>query len=144
MAAIILLAEGVQRQSYLAWMFQSLGFFYSVVLPGSALLVFLGAVILVAACRRPGVIASYLVFLPLPIMIGALGTVQGMIASYSVIAHSTMAPKPSEMAQGYSTALFTLLVGILLTFPSYFVLAVGLFARTLAWRPRGEQAGKIA
>ena len=138
--AVVLLAQEPRRVSYLTWMFQSLGFFYSVVLPLSALLVFVGAVIVVVASRRPSVIAAYLVFLPLPVLIGGLGTVQGMIASYSVIANSSIAPRPDEAAIGYSTALFTLLVGLMLTFPSYFVLAIGLFARTVAWRGE-ENAG---
>ena len=144
LSLLTLIAQMPQRQSYLGWMFRSLGWFYTLVLPGSALLVFIGAVLVVAICRRPSVIAAYLVFLPLPIMIGAFGTVQGLIASYSVIANSTMAPMQSELAQGYSTGLFTLLVGILLTFPSYFVISIGLFLRTIFWqggdtRPQSSQ-----
>lgn len=136
-ASDILFAQ-TARQSYLAWAFHSLGIFYSIVLPLSAFLVFAGACVVVIASRRPSVIAAYLVFLPLPILIGTFAIVQGMIASYSVIAHSTVAPQPSEMAQGYSTALFSLLVSILLTFPSYFVLAIGLFVRAVLWRPQRE------
>ena len=45
-------------------------------------------------------------------MVGLLGTVQGMIASFSVIANSPTTPKPSELAEGISTALFTTLVGL--------------------------------
>jgi biopolymer transport protein ExbB len=83
--------------------------------------------------RRPGVIASYLVFLPLPLLIGIFGSIQGFIASYSVIAASTSTPKPSEVAAGISTALFTSFVGLFVSFPAYFVLAFGLFLRAVAW-----------
>ena len=51
-------------------------------------------------------------------MIGLLGTVQGMIASFDVIATSTTAPKPAELAQGISTALFTTLVGLAIAIPA--------------------------
>ena len=51
-------------------------------------------------------------------MVGLLGTVQGMIASFSVIANATGAPKPSELAVGISTALFTTLVGLFIAIPA--------------------------
>ena len=51
-------------------------------------------------------------------MIGLFGTVQGMIASFRVIATSPSAPKPSELAQGISTALFTTLVGLAIAIPA--------------------------
>ena len=134
----MLFAQAPQRQSYLMWMYQSLGLFYSFVLPMSALLVVVGAVIVVFSARRPSVIAAYLVFLPLPILIGAYATVEGMIASYSVIASTTTAPQPADAGVGYSTALFSSLLGILLTFPSFFVLSIGLFIRTILYRPAGN------
>jgi biopolymer transport protein ExbB len=51
-------------------------------------------------------------------MVGLLGTVHGMIASFSVIANSPTTPKPSELAKGISTALFTTLVGLLIAIPA--------------------------
>ncbi|MEM8866335.1 MAG: MotA/TolQ/ExbB proton channel family protein [Planctomycetota bacterium] len=52
-------------------------------------------------------------------MIGLMGTVQGMIASFQVIANTdTGAPKPSELAEGISTALFTTLVGLAIAIPA--------------------------
>ena len=51
-------------------------------------------------------------------MIGLFGTVQGMISSFRVIATSPSAPKPSELAQGISTALFTTLVGLAVAIPA--------------------------
>ena len=51
-------------------------------------------------------------------MVGLLGTVQGMISSFSVIAFSPTAPKPSELAMGISTALFTTLVGLFIAIPA--------------------------
>ena len=51
-------------------------------------------------------------------MVGLLGTVQGMITSFDVIAKSTSSPKPSELAVGISTAMTTTLVGLLLAIPA--------------------------
>ena len=51
-------------------------------------------------------------------MVGLLGTVQGMISSFSVIANSLTTPKPSELAAGISTALFTTLVGLFIAIPA--------------------------
>ncbi len=51
-------------------------------------------------------------------MVGLLGTVQGMITSFQVIAKGGSTPKPSELAEGISTALFTTLVGLLIAIPA--------------------------
>ena len=51
-------------------------------------------------------------------MVGLLGTVQGMIASFNVIATSPTTPKPSELAEGISTALFTTLIGLAIAIPA--------------------------
>ena len=51
-------------------------------------------------------------------MIGLFGTVQGMIASFQVIASGGSTPKPSELAVGISTALFTTLVGLAIAIPA--------------------------
>lgn len=51
-------------------------------------------------------------------MVGLLGTVQGMIASFQVIANNNSTPKPAELAAGISTALFTTLVGLVIAIPA--------------------------
>jgi biopolymer transport protein ExbB len=51
-------------------------------------------------------------------MVGLLGTVHGMIRSFSVIASSSATPKPSELAGGISTALFTTLIGLIIAIPA--------------------------
>ena len=51
-------------------------------------------------------------------MMGLMGTVQGMIKSFDKIALSAVSPKPSELADGISTALVTTLVGLLLAVPA--------------------------
>jgi biopolymer transport protein ExbB len=51
-------------------------------------------------------------------MVGLLGTVHGMISSFQVIALGGASPKPAELAEGISTALFTTLVGLILAIPA--------------------------
>jgi len=51
-------------------------------------------------------------------MFGLLGTVDGMIQSFIVIAESPTTPKPSELAQGISMAMMTTLVGLMLAIPA--------------------------
>lgn len=51
-------------------------------------------------------------------MMGLMGTVQGMISSFDKIAMSAVSPKPSELADGISTALVTTLIGLVLAIPA--------------------------
>jgi len=58
-------------------------------------------------------------------MVGLLGTVDGMVSAFSVIAQSTQAPSPPELAGDISTALITTLAGLWLAIPAisvYFIL----------------------
>lgn len=56
-------------------------------------------------------------------MLGLLGTVDGMVASFEVIAKSSTSPSPAELAKGIQTALITTLVGLVMAIP-----AIGVFA----------------
>ena len=51
-------------------------------------------------------------------MIGLFGTVQGMIASFRIIATGGATPKPADLAEGISTALFTTLLGLAIAIPA--------------------------
>ena len=63
-------------------------------------------------------------------MLGLLGTVQGMVMSFQVIANSTTSPKPSELADGIATALFTTLEGLVVAIPA--IVFYSLFKNRLA------------
>jgi biopolymer transport protein ExbB len=79
-------------------------------------------------------------------MIGLMGTVWGMIASFRVIAISGGTPEPAELAKGVSTALFTTLEGLFVAIPAMtaygilrnrvarFVLEVGMVSEGLMSR----------
>lgn len=51
-------------------------------------------------------------------MIGLFGTVVGMVASFRTIASSATTPKPAELAEGISQALFTTLLGLAIAIPA--------------------------
>lgn len=51
-------------------------------------------------------------------MFGLLGTVDGMVQAFDVIAQSAVSPKPNELAQGIATALVTTLIGLWLAIPA--------------------------
>ena len=51
-------------------------------------------------------------------MLGLLGTVQGMVMAFQVIANSSTSPKPAELADGIATALFTTLEGLVVAIPA--------------------------
>ena len=51
-------------------------------------------------------------------MIGLMGTVWGMIQSFREISTAATAPKPKDLADGISTALFTTLEGLVVAIPA--------------------------
>ncbi len=57
-------------------------------------------------------------------MLGLMGTVYGMIMSFRVIATSPTSPKPSELAGGISSALFTTLEGLVVAIPAMVFYAI--------------------
>lgn len=50
-------------------------------------------------------------------MFGLLGTVDGMVTAFDVIAKSSVTPKPSQLAVGIGTALVTTVVGLCIAIP---------------------------
>lgn len=57
-------------------------------------------------------------------MLGLMGTVSGMIESFREIATSPTTPKPSKLAGGISTALFTTLEGLTVAIPAMIFYAI--------------------
>jgi biopolymer transport protein ExbB len=63
-------------------------------------------------------------------MVGLLGTVDGMVAAFQVIASRDTTPRPAELAEGISTALITTLVGLWLAIPA--IAIFGIFRNLLS------------
>lgn len=51
-------------------------------------------------------------------MLGLLGTVQGMVSAFNIIASSATSPKPNELAEGIVLALVTTLEGLVVAIPA--------------------------
>lgn len=104
------------------------------------LMIFIGACYLMATKRRPAVLAAYLVLLPLPLLINLCGWLKGLISSLEAIATlPNVAVTTADLAAATADSLLGLLVALLVSAPSYFVLAVGLLLRT--WRSPDDSTG---
>lgn len=122
--------EPPRQQSMLGWTFRALGWTYTLALPLAGLIAFVLALIIVI--RGGSYAGSALLFVvPIPLLVGLLGFLDGLIRGYQMLATPNSAPKPWEMAEAVSTSLVTPLVSMLLMAPAYLVAAGGLFLRTL-------------
>ena len=118
-------------QSFLGWLFSSLGIGYTILLPLAGLICFLLALTIVMRGNGPMAAASLILIVNVPLLIGIFAAIQGAVASFTIIAMSGATPKPSEVAVGISTALAAPLVAILLMVPGYATAAIGAFIRSL-------------
>lgn len=119
------------QPSLLTWLITSLGFWYTILLPLAGLLSFALAVVIVLRGRGPLAAASLILTVHVPLLVGLFAAIHGGIETCTVIATSAAAPRPSDLAEGISTALVAPLVGMLLMIPGYVTAAVGGFIRSL-------------
>lgn len=120
-----------RRQSRLMWLFNALGYRYGLAIPFVACLSFVLAIVLVLQGRTWATGPATLLVVAMPLLVGLLGAIDGLIMSFSVISMSEAAPKPSELAEGYSTALVAPFVALILSAPAYLVAMVGLLVRAV-------------
>ena len=128
--------EPTRPPSFLMWLISALGWRYVLLLPASALLTFALTAVLVIAGKGRTTGAALGFIVAIPFLIGLFGMFDGLMASFMVIAHSTVAPKPSQYAEGMSMSIVTPLVGMFLMVPSYLLATVGLFIRALKNDPK--------
>jgi hypothetical protein len=129
---------GELQESFALWLLRSLGLWgHLSILVAAAL--FIGSCVVVRVAQRPAVIAAYAIFLPLPLLLAVAGELRGMLAASAVIARSNTQLRASEAAQVQAETVVLPASALIATLPSYLVVAVGLFARTVAARP--GQAG---
>ena len=119
------------QESLLAWTFSALGVRYTLLLPLAGLVCFLLVLLLVIRGKGPWVSTALLLIVPLPLLLGIFAAIEGLIASYAVIANSPTIPKPSEWAAGYAAALVAPIVGMLVMGPAYATACLGSFLRSM-------------
>jgi hypothetical protein len=124
--------EAPRQMSYLEFFFGSLGWRYSFLLPMAMLVSLVLILVLVIRGKGNTLPAALILIVPLPLLVGLMGVVDGMLASFMVIASSDTTPKPSAWAEGISMCLMTAMVGILLSVPGYFLAVGGMFVRSIA------------
>ncbi len=132
------LGQAPGGESMLTWSIRTLGLNGLLVLLLSAV-VFAGACWVVRHSRRPAPIAAYLVFLPLPLCFAFFGELKGSVASLSVMSMTGEVPNSADLSQGIAATLLSLLVALVVSCPSYAVVAFGLLARTM----RAEQTAAV-
>ena len=123
-------------QSLLTLAISALGPVYTVLLPLSAFVCFVLVLTVVLRGKGPMAAAALVLLVHVPLLIGIFAAIQGAMASYRVIAMSEVAPRPSDLAIGISTALIAPLVALVLTVPSYVTAVVGSFIRSLVEKNR--------
>jgi hypothetical protein len=123
---------GSVQQSFLSWIFTALGFKYAILLPVSALVVFVLTLIVVVRGKGPMAGVALMLIVPVPLLIGVLAAIEGGIRSYMVLATVPTDPTPGQSAAILSTLLVAPLVGMLLMAPSYVLATLGSFIRSLS------------
>jgi hypothetical protein len=121
--------------SLVQWFLGAMGWFWTLSIMLSGFAVFIGACLVVGLNRRPGVIATYLVFLPLPVLIGLFACIDGRLNAYRVLDTASGEPRLRQLALAEATSLVSVYTGMLVTIPSYFVIAFGLLVRAISAKP---------
>ncbi len=127
-------------QNFLVWLIQCLGLFGMLAVL-VAIVLFFGSWIVVFAARRPAVIASYLIFLLLPLLLAIVAALKGLVAAFSVYAMTDTDMKQTHILGLLSEVLVIPLTALMLTIPTFFILATGLFFRTLFAEKNVSTAG---
>ena len=127
----VLLAQAVSPDtSILNWMITSLSTFSSLMVIVVAASMFYGAYSLVKNNRPSSLLAAYLVLLPLPVVIAMLGWMFGSIRSLLAIASiPDLAVTNQDIAGGLASSLLSVMLALLVSAPTYILLAYGLLAR---------------
>lgn len=126
----LVLGQANPPLSQLGWMMQSLGSWSNLWVFVVGLAIFVGACRLILKNGRPAALAAYLVLLPLPVMISVSGTIKGMIASFMVISLSSIQLSQQDIAGGLAESLMSLFAAILISTPTYLVLAAALVMKS--------------
>jgi hypothetical protein len=126
--------------SFLGWMVSSLTTISSLLIVVTSALIFFGAYKLVSNGRPVASLASYLVLLPVPLLVSICGWIYGSIGSLATIAaNPDLVVTNQGIAGGLAASLLSVLFAILATMPAYLVLAYGLIARDFRTPMQGPE-----
>lgn len=125
----LVLASSRSSASIASWLVDSLGFLYGTLLYIAGLSALYMSCRIVRRVRDPAAVATALPIAFLPSFIGVVGLVHGYISIFRMVAASGTYPKPNDMLDAQSTVLVCLLTGLVLTFPSFVLLAVAMVVK---------------
>jgi hypothetical protein len=127
-------AQETQAENWFLWVIRVSGpFGLAIIVVDVAL--FLGACAVVFRSRRSASIACYLLFLPLPWILSLLAQRHALASALQVLERSRRAVEPSQIYPLLANLSLIPLDALLMTVPSYLVLAIGLFVRVARARP---------
>lgn len=130
------------EQSMFLWLFRALGIRYTIWLPVVTVLALVLAVLAIWKFKTPALTAALLAVVPLPLLLGAIGSIDGLVACFQIIMISSATPRASEFADGGAMSLVSMQVGLILSVPLYLLALVALCYRAFAHReaaPEHEQ-----
>ena len=127
------------QQSYLMFVYESLGLRYALLLPLTALISFNLTLLVVLRGRGAAAGFALLFIVPMPLMVGVHGFLDGWIASGQVMAAGGV---PNNLGLGMAMSLVAPMVGMWLTIPSYLLAMIALLMRSWRGDLRGPEAGR--
>lgn len=144
----LILAQAPARQmSFLTWTLQAIGGSGTLLSAGAALVILVGAVLLIAKNSPPSVLAAYLVLLPLPVAIFICDFIRRLVKVLTLVSiMPDIKMTWAEIAGATAADLASLLFIVILTAPTYFALSVRLLTRTIkdAHEPKSAVKGAIS
>jgi len=119
-------------QSFLGFLFHSLGMEVVAILMVAGLLSVAVSLLIVIRGKGPMAAAALVLIVWAPLLIGAFAGLVGAISSFMVIAQSAVAPKPADVAQGFGAALLGPLVGLIAAGPGFLIAFMGSVVRSFS------------
>lgn len=128
-----------QPQSFLSWSLEVMGPVYAGVVPLIGLLICAGGAYVAIRFRRPEPIAACLAFVPLPLLIGAFGMLEGIM---ELCGHLSTSPPSPPRVFGKAVALILLapMTAAFTSIAALLVVAGGFALRTLSAKDQSHAA----
>ena len=118
-------------QSFLSWIIESISGPFTLLLLLSGLACFVATLILVRRGNGPFTGAALILIVHIPLLIGVLAALFGVLNALRAIATSATAPRASDYAACVSALLVGLIAGIAMSAPSYAAAVIGAFRRSI-------------
>ena len=136
------LAQPMQQSRFM-WMLSAMGF-EVIFLLAAAAIAFAVVLLMILRGKGPAMVGAILLIVPLPLYVGLMGALKGIVASSSVIALSDASLKQSEIFMALAEMFLLIRVGAFLTIPAFLLATVGLIVRALQREPNSDPEPVVA